>query len=93
MSDNYIGEEGDLSYEGAKTRVKESLRGYISYFANTDAPVIGAANELNALISLSPLEAKVALLCDGRDLGKVLKGFKDIIKSSGKLCSIILFLK
>ena len=73
-----------LSYEGAKTRVKESLRGYISYFANTDAPVIGAANELNALISLSPLEAKVALLCDGRDLGKVLKGFKDIIKSSGQ---------
>ena len=71
-------------YEGAKTRVKESLRGYISYFANTDAPVIGAANELNALISLSPLEAKVALLCDGRDLGKVLKGFKDIIKSSGQ---------
>lgn len=73
-----------LSYEGAKTRVKESLRGYISYFANTDAPVIGAANELNALISLSPLEAKVALLCDGRDLGRVLKGFKDIIKSSGQ---------
>ena len=73
-----------LGYEGAKTRVKESLRGYISYFANTDAPVIGAANELNALISLSPLEAKVALLCDGRDLGKVLKGFKDIIKSSGQ---------
>lgn len=72
-----------LSYEGAKTRVKENLRGYISYFANTDAPVIGAANELNALISLSPLEAKVALLCDGRDLGKVLKGFKDIIKSKG----------
>ena len=71
-------------YEGAKTRVKESLRGYISYFANTDAPVIGAANELNALISLSPLEAKVALLCDGRDLGRVLKGFKDIIKSSGQ---------
>ena len=71
-------------YEGAKTRVKESLRGYISYFANTDEPVIGAANELNALISLSPLEAKVALLCDGRDLGKVLKGFKDIIKSSGQ---------
>ncbi|MDD6924907.1 MAG: hypothetical protein PUI79_01870, partial [Campylobacteraceae bacterium] len=49
-----------------------------------DTPVIGAANELNALISLSPLEAKVALLCDGRDLGKVLKGFKDIIKSSGQ---------
>lgn len=72
------------SYEGSKTRLKESLRGYISYFANNENPVIGAANELNALISLSPLEAKVALLCDGADLGKVLKGFKDIIKSSGQ---------
>lgn len=73
-----------LAYEGGKTRLKEHLKGYVNYFASNENHVIGCANELNALISLSSLEAKVALLCDGRDLGKVLKGFKEIIKNSNQ---------
>lgn len=75
---------GTLAYEGGKTRLKEHLKGYVNYFSSNEKHVIGCANELNALISLSGLEAKVALLCDGRDLGKVLKGFKEIIKNSNQ---------
>ncbi|MCR4941593.1 MAG: methyltransferase regulatory domain-containing protein [Campylobacter sp.] len=56
-----------LRYEAGKTRLKECVVGYVSYFASTKKPVILMANEFNEKVELDDMGAKVALLFDGKN--------------------------
>lgn len=76
-----------LGYEAGKTRLKEALRGYVEYFASNENRSVGMATCLNEMVRLSAIEARFALLCDGRDTAALLKALKDIIKKSGQKIS------
>lgn len=76
-----------LGYEAGKTRLKEALRGYVKYFASNENRSVGMATCLNEMVRLSVIEARLALLCDGRDESALVKGLKEIIQKSGQKIS------
>ena len=64
------------AYEKGKTRLKESLRGYLEYFATTSKPKISLAGYMGEILSLEPYEAHLALLFDGkRDIKELCDDF------------------
>lgn len=55
-----------VRYVAGKTRLKARAAAYLSYFANTQKPVMLLADELNLALNFSLDEAQVALKFDGR---------------------------
>lgn len=70
-----------LAYEGKKTRLKTSAKKLLSYFANTQNPVISLCGAIGEMIAINTaFEARLALLFDRRDESEILADFKDILK-------------
>ncbi|QKF62356.1 SAM-dependent methyltransferase [Campylobacter mucosalis] len=68
-----------ISYEKQKSRLKDSIKGYISYFANTTRPALLLATELNTKVELDMLGAKTALLFDGKhSIDEIALKFREI---------------